>query len=94
AEQAQPEWTYWLGRALTAQNRPVEAEALYQRIAGQTSFYGILAGEELGNAFAAHSRSGTVTAEDIARAEADPGLRRALALYRLEMRTEGMREWN
>ncbi|MCC4114090.1 lytic transglycosylase domain-containing protein [Aromatoleum toluclasticum] len=94
AEQAQPEWTYWLGRALTAQNRPVEAAALYQRIAGQPSFYGILAGEELGNAFAAPSRSGTVTAEDIARAEADPGLRRALALYRLEMRTEGMREWN
>ncbi|NMF89983.1 lytic transglycosylase domain-containing protein, partial [Aromatoleum petrolei] len=93
-EQTQPEWTYWLGRALAAQNRPADAAALYQRIAGQPSFYGILAGEELGSLFAAPVRNGNVTAEDVARAEADPGLRRALALYRLEMRTEGMREWN
>ncbi|AYH45805.1 lytic transglycosylase domain-containing protein [Azoarcus sp. DN11] len=94
AEQAQPEWTYWLARAYAAQNRSPEAAALYGRIATLPNFYGMLAAEELGSLFAPPVRNGNVTAEDIARVDADPGLRRALALYRLDMRTEGMREWN
>ncbi|HJV25038.1 MAG TPA: transglycosylase SLT domain-containing protein [Aromatoleum sp.] len=93
-EQALPEWTYWLGRAQAAQGRSAEAQAQFRRIAGQPNFYGLLAAEELGQTFAPPTRSGTVTADDIARAESDPGLRRALALYRLDMRTEGMREWS
>ena len=94
AERGLPEWTYWLARAHAAQGRQTDAAPLYQRIAGQPHFYGMLAAEELGQPFTPPSRSATVTADDTVRAEADAGLRRSLALYRLDMRTEAMREWN
>lgn len=93
-EKTLPEWTYWLGRAHAAQGRPADATSLYQRIATQPNFYGMLAAEELGQPFAPPSLNGAVTDDDTARAEADAGLRRSLALYRLDMRTEAMREWN
>lgn len=93
AEQAQPEWTYWLARALAQENRTAEAHALYERIAGLPVFYGILAGEELGRRFSVPA--GAAALQDAsARVEQDAGLRRALALFRLDLRTEAVREWN
>jgi soluble lytic murein transglycosylase len=94
AEQALPEWIYWLGRAEAGLGHPAEAAVLYRRIAGEPHFYGLLAAEEGGQLFAPPMRSGTVTPADIARVAADPSLRRALALYRLDLRTEAVREWN
>ncbi|ATE61398.1 lytic transglycosylase domain-containing protein [Thauera sinica] len=94
AERELPEWTYWLGRALAAERKRTEAESLYARIAGEPSFYGILAAEELGRPFAPPPPGDAATAEHVRQVEGDPGLRRALALFRLDMRTEGVREWN
>jgi hypothetical protein len=47
---AQPDWTYWQGRALAAAGRGDEARANYLKIGGQPNFYGNLADEELGRA--------------------------------------------
>ena len=94
SEQALPEWIYWLGRAQAALGRADDAAALYARIAGEPHFYGLLAAEERGELFSAPTRNGMVTPADTARALADPGLQRALALYRLDLRTEAVREWN
>ncbi|HSG24249.1 MAG TPA: lytic transglycosylase, partial [Azonexus sp.] len=44
---ALPEWIYWLGRAYKAGGRTTDADALFEKIAGQASFYGNLADEEL-----------------------------------------------
>lgn len=93
AEQAQPEWTYWLARVLAYENSPAEARALFERIAGLPVFYGILAAEELGQRFTLPA-NGPVLQDARARVEQDPGLKRALALFRLDLRTEGVREWN
>jgi soluble lytic murein transglycosylase len=93
-EQALPEWTYWLGRAHAALGRNAESEALFARIAGEPHFYGLLAAEEGGQLFAPPPPGSAVSAEDAARVEAAPGLRRALALHRLDLRTESIREWN
>ena len=93
-EQALPEWIYWLGRAEAELGRPAEAAQLYRRIAGEPHFYGLLAAEEGGQLFAPPVLSGAINAEDIARADADPNLRRSLALYKLDLRTEAVREWN
>jgi len=93
-EQTEPEWLYWRGRALAARGREAEADALYARIAGEPHFYGILAAEERGQLFAPPVRSGSITQEQLRQAEDDPSLLRALALFRIDMRTEGTREWN
>lgn len=89
-----PDWTYWLGRALQAQGRVADAQRLYQKIADQPQFYGILATEALGRQYAWPKSAAPVTTQELARAQTAPELQRSIALYRLDMRTEGMREWN
>ena len=94
AMQAKPNWTYWLGRADEALGRKEEARALYQRIAGQPNFYGNLADDELGRPIMPPPRALKPAREDIDAVAALPGIRRAMALFRTDMRVEGVREWN
>ena len=86
-------WIYWYGRALAAQGASEAARAYYMRIAGDTDFYSILAAEELGFLATAPRTGYTPTEAEVAAARKDPGLERALELYRLGLRTEGAREW-
>ncbi len=90
----QPTWTYWLGRAYRAGGRMEEANALFAKVAGQPHFYGNLADEELGRAIAPPAKAVPPTPEEISRIESSVTVRRALALFRVNMRTEGVREWN
>jgi soluble lytic murein transglycosylase len=91
---AQPEWIYWLGRAYRAGGLTSEADAQFEKIAGQASFYGNLADEELGRRIVAPPRAAPPTPEEQKAARDNPGIRRALAFFRLDMRTEAVREWN
>jgi soluble lytic murein transglycosylase len=93
-EQQQAEWIYWRARSLAGLNRRAEAEALYARIAGAPHFYGMLAGDELGRPFVVSPGATALSADQLRLAEDDPGLRRAIALFQLDMRTEAVREWN
>jgi soluble lytic murein transglycosylase len=89
----QPAWIYWYGRALAAQGEEMGSRAYFLRIAGQTDFYGLLAAEELGYVLALPDITHVPTEVEVATAAADPGLKRALELIRLGLRTEGVREW-
>ncbi len=91
---ANPEWVYWLGRAHKAGGRTSDATALFQRIAGQPNFYGNLADEELGKSIVPPPPAAPLSREEEKAALANPGLRRALALFRLDLRTEAVKEWN
>lgn len=91
---ALPEWTYWLGRAMKAGGRTTEADALFAKIAGQTHFYGNLADEELGRTVLPPPKAAATTAEEQKAAQDNPGIRRALAFFRLDLRTEAVKEWN
>lgn len=91
---AQPEWIYWLGRAYKAGGLTSEADAQFEKIAGQASFYGNLADEELGRRIVAPPRAAPPTPEEQKATRDNPGVRRALAFFRLDMRTEAVREWN
>lgn len=93
AERNEPVWTYWLGRALSALGMPDEGRALWGRIAGEHHFYGLLAAEELGMALVIPPKAAPPTPEELAEVARLGGIRRALSLYRLGLRTEGLAEW-
>jgi len=88
-----PTWMYWQGRALQAQGNVPGAQKLFMTVADNHHFYGRLAAEELGRAIEIPAKVAVPTKEEVAAAAANPGLTRALALYRLDMRTEATREW-
>ena len=89
----EPAWTYWYGRALAAQGEATGSRAYYLRIAGNPDFYGLLASEELGYVGTIPEAKYKPTDQDVAKAQSNPGLARALDLMRLGLRTEGVREW-
>ncbi|MFZ2971877.1 MAG: transglycosylase SLT domain-containing protein [Ferribacterium limneticum] len=91
---ARPEWVYWLGRALKSGGRTTEADALFDRIAGQPNFYGNLADEELERKITLPPKAKATTAEETRAAIDNPGIRRAMAFFRLDLRTEAVKEWN
>ncbi len=91
--QQQPAWIYWQARALLALGKAADAQALFLQIAGQPDFYGNLADEALGKAINLPPQAAAPTPAEMAAARTDPGLQRALALFRLDMRVEGTREW-
>ena len=93
AGRADSTWIYWMGRAYQANGGEATAKAQFERIADEHSFYGRLASEELGRPFLLPDNAPGPSKAEVAAAEGNPGLQRALALYRLEMRTEGTREW-
>jgi soluble lytic murein transglycosylase len=86
-------WVYWYGRALAAQGEETGARSYYLRLAGQMTFYGLLASEELGYVATLPATTHSPSDEEVAAAQAHPGLARALELIRLGVRTEGVREW-
>jgi soluble lytic murein transglycosylase len=102
AEQAEPTWIYWKGRALTAtaaegeagDAQRDEARGLYASIAAPLSFYGKLAAEELGFVTELPAPAPVPSDTDRTQARANPGLLRALQLITLGLRSEGVREWN
>ncbi|MDD5612899.1 MAG: transglycosylase SLT domain-containing protein, partial [Gallionella sp.] len=93
AQRSEPAWQYWKGRALLAQGQRAEADKLFAPLSAGYDFYALLAGDELGavmgNAQPAYQPGRT----ELASIENLPGIRRALALYRMDLRTDGYREW-
>ena len=87
-------WRYWRGRALAAKGRMTEANAIFEALAGETNFYGVLAAETLGRHFVLPS-SDPLTAAPAALAAfgARPDVKRVVKLAELDMKPESQREW-
>lgn len=90
----QPDWIYWRGRALAALGRRDDAQLLYRSIAGQPNFYSNLASEELGLPISVPPRAVGPTREEIDAVSNTPAIRRALALFRVDLRPDAVREWS
>ena len=88
-----PAWSYWYGRALRAAGNAEGARAYFLRISAQANFYGVLAAEELGESMYLPPLTHIPTDKDVAQARLNPGVARVLALYRLNLRFEAVREW-
>jgi soluble lytic murein transglycosylase len=101
----EPAWAYWSGRSLRAMGAKADADQFFNHIADEPSFYGKLALEELGRPMTIPPRGFEPAPEDVREAAANPGLQRALALFRVdtsglaagparEVRFDAVREWN
>jgi len=90
----EPAWVYWQARALLAQGSTAAGRELLSTLAGQYSFYGRLAAEELGVPPSAPQPPVASAADDVNAFAENPGLQRALKLLELGLQMEGIREWN
>jgi soluble lytic murein transglycosylase len=92
-EAREPTWRYWRARALRNLGAGDAAEALLKGLAGQTTFYGLLAAEELGVAVQPEWNGFRPLPTDLDRVRAFAGIQRALLLYRIGLDNEALREW-
>ncbi len=89
----EPAWRYWRARALRTLGAGEAAEALLRGLARETHFYGLLAAEDVGLEVVPDWKGWHPQPADLARVQAMPGIRRALALYRIGLDGEALREW-
>ena len=92
-EAEEPAWRYWKARSLKTLGRGTEAVALLKPLSAEYHFYGQLALEDLGGSVQAPATAYKPTEQDVAAIAARTGIRRALELFRLDVRLEGVREW-
>ncbi|SMF11546.1 lytic transglycosylase domain-containing protein [Pseudogulbenkiania subflava] len=97
---AKPVWQYWRARALQALGRGSEATSLLVQASDGHQYYATLAREELGTLLSASPSAKSPGEEDIGTLNAQPGVRRALALFHLaedyrkpEFRNDARNEW-
>ncbi|MDP1594506.1 MAG: transglycosylase SLT domain-containing protein [Gallionella sp.] len=88
-------WRYWQARALQALGRRAEATKIFVPLSVEYDFYGQMAGDELADTpmLSAQQTIYQPSKNDVAAIAALPGVQRALALYRMDLRTDAMREW-
>jgi len=94
-QRSEAAWRYWKARALQATGRRAEALKIFLPLSAEHTFYGQLAGEELTDTpiLSAQQLSYQPGKQDIAAIEQLPGVRRTIALYRMDLRTDALREW-
>ncbi len=93
AEYKWVQWRYWKARALSALGRQLEANAILAPLSNQFNFYGQLAAEELGTSISTVPQTYRPDEEEVEAIAKDPGIARALTLYRIGQRFEGALEW-
>ena len=93
AERLRPLWRYWRARALTALGRASEANLLLAPLSNEYNYYGQLAAEDLGTSISSAPQTYHPSGAEVDAIATDPGIRRALALYRVSLRYEGALEW-
>ena len=93
AEQNQGSWRYWKARALKAQGKLVQGNAILAPLSKEFNYYGQLAAGEMGVVAGAPLESFKAGSDEIKAMEKLPAIRRALALYEMNLRYEANREW-
>ncbi len=93
SERRESAWRYWLARASHETGNVETAGALRDSLAREHNFYGVLAAEELGAPQNPQWMGWKPTLEAINTVMKRPAIGRALAFYRLDLKTEGLREW-
>jgi soluble lytic murein transglycosylase len=92
-ESTDASWRYWKARALKETGRAEEAVLILKPLAAEYNFYGQLAVEELGGNVTSPAATYKPPQADVAAMGQLSGIRRALALYKLDLRLDAVREW-
>jgi soluble lytic murein transglycosylase len=92
-EMTQPAWRYWRARALKHAGRREEAQVLFTSITKEHDFYSQLAREEMGVPLILPNAL-TLDQQDLTFLRSKPGIQRALALSKLGLQKEAVKEWN
>ena len=87
-------WRYWRARADKALGRTVQARQMFTALARETNYYGQLAQEELDAAVSSSAINVKTSGEEAEAVARLPGMQRAMALYRLGLRSEANNEWS
>lgn len=104
AQRDDPAWLYWQARALqarAAQGGPMsaglrqQARDLLRQALDPLTFYGQLAHEALyGQPHEVPATPAPLSEAELSRAEAEPGIARALRMLSLGWRSDAVKEWN
>lgn len=86
-------WNYFRARLLDATGHPLQARAFYRQAALKAEFHGFLAADRLQQPYALCPWQPAVSPQAEAAAAQEPGLLRALALWRIGRRGWAEREW-
>jgi soluble lytic murein transglycosylase len=89
--QSHEKWGYWKARALQQLGRKKEAEALFKAVAGDRSYYGFMAADQVNSPYKLAHQGVPLTS--VKRVAALPGFVRARELYRMGREREAGREW-
>ena len=94
-EREEDQWQYWQARVFGAIGRNGEARHLYQKLKGETSYYGFLAAEKLGQAYQ-FNHEPVVAGEVQGKVESlsrKPAFRRIHELLAIGRDVDAGREW-
>lgn len=86
-------WRYWKARSLAELGRSKEADALFQALAEERSYYGFLAADQVDAPYNLHHAEVPATESELTEMLGRPGIQRAHELYRLDRLTSARREW-
>ena len=92
-ERSDSAWRYWKARSLQSNGREADALAILKPLSREYNFYGQLALEDLGQRIATPAAAYRPTAAELQSMSENASVRRALELYRLNLRVDGVREW-
>jgi len=94
-EQQEGVWRYWNARALKQLGRDEEAAKIFLALSSEYNFYGQLAADELDIPIAVNTKPAGFQPgkNELDAMLVQPGIQRALALYRMDLRTDALREW-
>lgn len=87
-------WHYWYGRALQAMGDGDGARAAFTEAAGERSYYGFLAADQVGADYHLVHAETPVLAADLEAIARLGGIERARELFALERWYDGRREWH
>lgn len=94
SQQSERQWLYWQARAFEEQKQLKQANAIYQELAKQRSFYGFMAAAKVGDKSVLNHEPITIPGHLFEQVTNYPAGKRAMELFEIKQLYKARREWN